>query len=203
MALTDTFNDQLRAEKKQMRSAVLARRDAMSPSERAVASRAIVDKLCNLTSYQSASVVLIYMTFGSEIETKPLFERIVTDGKVVVLPRVDKTSQTLMLHSVKSVAELQSSRWGIFEPATPAPIVALKEVGFVLLPGVAFDRTGNRLGYGRGYYDKLLSRADPTLARVAAAYACQVVEKVPAGPWDQKIDTVITENEIITIPHDR
>ena len=203
MALTDTFNDQLRAEKKQMRSAVLARRDAMSPSERAVASRAIVDKLCNLTSYQSASVVLIYMTFGSEIETKPLFERIVTDGKVVVLPRVDKTSQTLMLHSVKSVAELQSSRWGIFEPATPAPIVALKEVGFVLLPGVAFDRAGNRLGYGRGYYDKLLSCADPTLARVAAAYACQVVEKVPAGTWDQKIDTVITENEIITIPHDR
>ena len=203
MALTDTFNDQLPAEKKQMRSAVLARRDAMSPSERAVASRAIVDKLCTLTNYQSANVALIYMTFGSEIETKPFFERIVADGKMVVLPRVDKPSQTLMLHSVESVAELQCSRWGIFEPATSAPMVALKEVGFALLPGVAFDRTGNRLGYGRGYYDKLLSRADPTLARVAAAYACQIVEKVPAGPWDQKIDALITENEIITILHDR
>ena len=203
MALTDTFNDKLRAEKKQMRSAVLARRDGMSPSERAVASRAIVDKLCTLTNYQSASVVLIYMAFGSEIETKPLFERIVANGKMAVLPRVDKTSQTLMLHSVKSVAELQSSGWGIFEPATSAPMVALKEVGFVLLPGVAFDRTGNRLGYGRGYYDKLLLRADPTLARVAAGFSCQIVDKVPAGPWDQKIDTLITENEIITIPYDR
>ena len=203
MALTDTFNDKLRAEKKQMRSAVLARRDGMSPSERAVASRAIVDKLCTLTNYQSASVVLIYMAFGSEIETKPLFERIVANGKMAVLPRVDKTSQTLMLHSVKSVAELQSSGWGIFEPATSAPMVALKEVGFVLLPGVAFDRTGNRLGYGRGYYDKLLLRADPTLARVAAGFSCQIVDKVPAGPFDQKIDTLITENEIITIPHDR
>ena len=203
MALTDTLNDQLRAEKKQMRSAVLARRDAMSPSERAVASRAIVDKLCTLASYQSANVVLIYMTFGSEIDTKPFFERIVTDGKVVVLPRVDKTSQALLLHSVESVTELQSNGWGIFEPATAAPMVALKEVGFALLPGVAFDRTGNRLGYGRGYYDKLLSRADPKLARVAAAYACQIVEKVPAGPCDQIIDTLITENEIITILHDR
>ena len=203
MALNDTLNDKLRAEKKQMRSAVLAHRDAMSPSERAVASRTIVDKLSALTNYQSANVVLIYMAFGSEIETKPFFERIVADGKMVVLPRVDKTSQTLMLHSVESVAELQSSRWGIFEPANSAPMVALKEVGFVLLPGVAFDRTGNRLGYGRGYYDKLLLRADPTLARVAAVFSCQIVDKVPAGPFDQKIDTLITENEIITIPHDR
>ena len=146
---------------------------------------------------------IIYKSFGSEIETKPLFDRIVADGKMVVLPRVDQTSQTLMLHSVKSVADLQLSRWGIFEPATSAPIVALKEIGFVLIPGVAFDRTGSRLGYGRGYYDKLLSRADPTLARVAAAFSCQIIDKVPAGHFDQKIDTLITENEIITIPHDR
>ena len=162
MALNDNVNDKLRAEKKQMRSVVLARRDAMTSSATAAASREIVDRLCALTSYQSARVVLTYMGFGSEIETQPLLERIIADGKMVVLPRVDKTSQTLMRHSVESVAELQSSRWGIFEPATSSPMVALKEVGFVLLPGVAFDRTGNRLGYGRGYYDKLLSRADVT-----------------------------------------
>ena len=203
MALNDNVNDKLRAEKKQMRSVVLARRDAMTPSAKAAASREIVDRLCALTSYQSASVVLTYMGFGSEIETQPLLERALADGKMVVLPRVDKTSQALVLHSVDGMAALHSSKWGILEPAYSAPIVAIEEVSFVLLPGVAFDRTGNRLGYGRGYYDKLLMRADPTLVRVAAGFSCQIVDKVPVGPFDQKIDTLITENEMITIPHDR
>ena len=143
------------------------------------------------------------MGFGSEIETRAFVERILADGKMAVLPRVDRTSQSLILHAVHSLAELEVSKWGIREPRAETPSVPLSSIEFVLLPGVAFDRAGNRLGYGRGYYDKLLSAAEPTLARVAAGFSCQIVDAVPVSSFDQKIDILITENEKFNISHDR
>jgi 5-formyltetrahydrofolate cyclo-ligase len=107
------------------------------------------------------------------------------------------------MQSVASVSELVASKWGICEPPADAPIVSASRIEFILMPGVAFDRSGNRLGYGRGYYDKWLLTADPALARVAAAFSCQIVKKVPVGPHDQTIDSIITENEIINIHHER
>ena len=203
MAFNEAAPENLQAEKKQMRDAVLTRRDAMLPSARAVASHAIIEKLCNLPGYHHAKVVLTYMGFGSEIETRSFVERILVDGKIVVLPRVDRASRSLILHAVHGLTELATSKWGIREPRAETPSVPLSTIEFVLLPGVAFDRAGNRLGYGRGYYDKLLSAADPALARVAAGFSGQIVGAVPVGPLDQKIDTLITENETINISHDR
>ncbi len=197
------MNENLHTEKKQMRETVLARRDAMLPAARTIASHAIVEKVCALSQYRQANVVLIYMGFGSEIETQTLLERILVDAKTVVLPRVDRTSQSLILHVVRNMSELVTSKWGIREPRSDAPSMPISAIEFVLMPGVAFDRSGNRLGYGRGYYDKLLSAASPALARVAAGFACQIVDAVPVGPDDERIDTIITDNEIIKLSHDR
>jgi 5-formyltetrahydrofolate cyclo-ligase len=122
---------------------------------------------------------------------------------MVVLPRVDQASQSLTLHTALNLSDLLVSKWGIQEPAANARTVSIADVDFVLLPGVAFDRAGNRLGYGRGYYDKLLSAAEPALARVAAAFSCQIVDEVPVGPGDQKVHQLITENETIVTSHDR
>ena len=197
------MSDKLQTEKKKMRAAILALREAMPPAARSAASRAIIDKVCGLPQYAEATVVLTYMGFGSEIETQSFFERIIADGKIAVLPRVDRASQTLMLHAARSTSDLLTGKWGIREPRADAPTVSIDEIDFLLMPGVAFDRFGNRLGYGRGYYDKLLSIADPALTRVAAAFSCQIVEAVPVGPTDQRIDCIITENEIIKPDHDR
>lgn len=197
------MSDKLQTEKKKMRAAILALREAMPPAARSAASRAIIDKVRGLPQYAEATVVLTYMGFGSEIETQSFFERIIADGKIAVLPRVDRASQTLMLHAARSTSDLLTGKWGIREPRADAPTVSIDEIDFLLMPGVAFDRFGNRLGYGRGYYDKLLSIADPALTRVAAAFSCQIVEAVPVGPTDQRIDCIITENEIIKPDHDR
>ena len=197
------MNDGLLAEKKQMREAILASRDAMSAASRSAASRVIIGRVCELPAYQLARTALAYSGFGSEIETQALIEQIIADGKIAVLPRVDRATQSLILHSVKGVGELVASKWGIREPPAEAPTVSASGIEFILMPGVAFDRTGNRLGYGRGYYDKLLTSVDPALARVAGAFSCQIVVKVPVAPHDQKIDTIITENEIINIHHER
>ena len=199
----EAMNDKRQAEKKQMREAVLSKRDAMSSATRKAASEAILERLFALPQYESANVVLSYIGFGSEIETQPFFERIIANGKIAVLPRVDRASQSLVLHSVRSIAELVTSKWGIREPASDAPTVPINAIDFVLIPGVAFDLTGNRLGYGRGYYDKLLSTANQALVRIAAAFSCQIVDAVPICSHDQKMDSIITENEIIVTSHDR
>ena len=203
MASNEMLNESLQADKKKMREAILRQRDAMSPAARTSASRAILEKICALPQYGNAKVVLTYMGFGTEIETQPFFERVIADGKIVVLPRVDRATQTLILHSARGMSDLLTSKYGILEPGTDAPIVAISIIDFVLMPGVAFDCNGNRLGYGRGYYDKLVSTANPALARVAAGFSCQIVESVPLGPHDKKVDCVITENEIIRTTHDR
>jgi 5-formyltetrahydrofolate cyclo-ligase len=189
----------LQAEKKKLRDAVLALRDAMPPAARAAASIAILQRVVALPEYMNAKVVLTYMGFGTEIETQWFLERIVADGKIAVLPRVDRASQSLILHSASGVAELMTSKWGIREPSNDAPVMPIANVDFVLMPGVAFDRTGNRLGYGRGYYDKLIAAANPALTRVAAGYGCQIVDRVPVDSHDQKVQRIITENEIIAL----
>lgn len=178
-------------------------RDAMAPSERKAASLLIIDKVCALAPYSRAKVVLTYMGFGSEIDTQCFFARIIADGKMAMLPRVDRVAQVLSLHAVARTSDLVTSKWGIQEPVVDANSVSIAAVDFVLLPGVAFDRAGRRLGYGRGYYDKLLSAADPALARVAAAFSCQIVDHVPVGPDDQNVHLIITENETIVTSHDR
>ena len=203
MASNEIVNEALQADKKKMRDVILRQRDAMSPAARTSASRAILEKVSALPLYEKAKVVLTYMGFGTEIDTQPFFERIIADGKIVVLPRVDRATQTLILHSARGMSELLTSKYGILEPGTDAPIVAITNVDFVLMPGVALDRIGNRLGYGRGYYDKLMSTANPALARVAAGFSCQIVDKVPVGSHDKKVDCIITENEIIKTTHDR
>ena len=201
--LNENANAALQAEKKQLRDAVLAIRDAVPAEVRRAASVAILARVCAMPAYATANVVLAYMGFGTEIETNAFFERIIADGKTAVLPRVDRASQSLRLHSARSASELLTSKWGIREPRADASAVSIDEVDFVLLPGVAFDRSGNRLGYGRGYYDKLLSAANPALARVAAAFACQVVKRVPVGSHDKKVQCIFTEKETIAIAHDR
>ena len=203
MASNEIVSEALQADKKKMREVILRQRDAMSPSARTSASRVILEKICALPQYGNAKVVLTYMGFGTEIETQPFFERIIADGKIVALPRVDRATQTLILHSARGVTDLLTSKYGILEPSTDAPVVAVTSVDFVLMPGVAFDRNGNRLGYGRGYYDKLMSSANLALARVAAGFSCQIVDSVPVGPQDKKVDCIITENEIIKTTHDR
>jgi 5-formyltetrahydrofolate cyclo-ligase len=197
------MNGRLQAEKKKLREMILAQRDAMPADVRRAASITILNKVCALPQYAKAKAVLTYMGFGSEIETQSFLNRIIADGKIAVLPRVDRASQALALHPVRSIAELLQGKWGILEPPTHAPMVSISAIDFVLIPGVAFDRLGNRLGYGRGYYDKLLSAATPALARVSAAFPCQIVDVVPVGSDDQQVHCVITENETITNSHDR
>ncbi|MEO8103506.1 MAG: 5-formyltetrahydrofolate cyclo-ligase [Betaproteobacteria bacterium] len=189
--------------KKALRATVLAVRDAMPPAARQRAGDAIMQRLYGLDVYRDAKSVLTYMSIGAEVDTHGFFDRLRADAKIAVLPRIDKALKLLTLHRVEGHADLVDGIWGIREPRADAPRMAITDLDMVLMPGLAFDFTGNRLGYGAGYYDRLLApapvKATRRPVRVAAAFDCQVVDAVPAGPADQPFHFLVTETRLLRI----
>lgn len=179
--------------KAQLRQRVLAMREKISPEDRQRAMVRILPQLVAIPSYRSARKVAAYMSFGSEIDTGPFIETVLADQKSLVLPRVDSATHTLSLHNVFDRDRLLTGPWGIREPAADWPRADIQDIDFLLVPGVAFDRHGQRIGYGAGFYDRLLSRRARPIECVAIAFDCQVLDRVPAESHDQPIDRLITE----------
>ena len=177
-----------------MRQTILARRDAADVASRSRDSQTITQKLCALPAYRAANLVAAYASFGSELDTSEFLARILTDGKQLVLPRINRAQRALELrHVVDLGADLVAGVWGIREPAERCPLLSLTKVEFMLVPGVAFAASGARLGYGGGFYDRLLASLDRNMARIAAAFQLQMVDQLPEGPHDQRVDRVVTQ----------
>lgn len=183
-----------------MRTHARAMRDAMAPDVRALASRACVATLTSMSAYRNANVVLTYMSFSSEVDTHALLEQMIAEGKSVVAPRVERESHALVLHEVQSAQTMQRGVWGIEQPAPTARTRHIAEVDLAIVPGLAFDRKGGRLGYGAGYYDRLLAHAAPSMLRIAMAFDCQLVEQVPFAAHDVPVDFIVTPTETIHCP---
>ena len=177
-----------------MREAVLRRRESLPEVKRVLLSRRILGGVLDLPAYGRSSVVLAYASFGTELRTEGFLRRVLADGKVLLLPRVERTG--LGLYEVRDVArDLAPGTWGIREP-TPdrCPTVEPNRVDFALIPGVAFDRSGRRLGYGGGFYDRLLTGGLPgETPRVAGAFEVQMVDEVPVSLHDAPVNFVVTE----------
>lgn len=183
--------------KADLRVAVLSRRDALPEEERASLSRRILAEVLDLPSYRRSDVVLAYASFGSELTTDEFLRRVLEDGKVLLLPRVEHNR--LGLYEVRDVVrDLTPGTWGIREPVpNRCPNVDPASVGFALVPGVAFDRSGRRLGYGGGFYDRLLKDGLPnSTPLVSGAFEVQIVDEVPVDPHDAPVDAVVTEKGI-------
>jgi len=189
------------ADKAAMRAAVIAARDRLDAPRRAQAGDAITTALLRLPAQASARTVLSYASFGSEFDTRAFNEHVLASGRSLLLPRVDRTIRRLRLYAVASLADdLIPGVWGILEP-DPARCreASIDEADFILVPGVAFDVGGGRLGYGGGFYDRLLPLAKPDATRAAGAFSLQVVAAVPVEAHDCRIGTLVTETETIAI----
>ena len=185
------------AAKAALRREILTRRDALDLPTRARLSAAAIERAQALDAFRRARVVLGYASFGSELDTRLLLQQVLAGGRTLVLPRVDREARRLGLHEVRDLdAELRPGTWGIPEPV-PARcrLVAPAEIDFVLVPGLVFDPEGGRIGYGAGYYDRLLGAwPEPLPPLVAAAFELQVVPAVPVLATDRRVDLVVTES---------
>lgn len=183
-------------EKARMRAELTARRDAMPAGERRSVAAVLAERLAALPQYAAARSVLATMSIGSEWSTRAFLERAAASGKAIVLPRISPSKpRRLELRSVGSLAaDLVPGVWDIPEP-DPArcPAVALSEVDFAVIPALAADPAGYRLGYGAGYFDKLLAGRGSRPFCVTALPAAFVLERIPHEPHDVAVDLVMSE----------
>jgi 5-formyltetrahydrofolate cyclo-ligase len=190
----------IQARKQALRQSIIAAREKLPVAERLRLSRAIVESTRNLPVYRQARTVLGYLNFGAEMVAELWVRQALADGKQVLLPRVNRASRHLDLYRVQNLEhDVAPGSWGIREPVAERCIKeeALGTVEFILLPGVAFTREGARLGYGGGFYDKLLAQMPHRPALVAGAFALQVVQEIPQESTDRNVGWLVTEAEMI------
>jgi 5-formyltetrahydrofolate cyclo-ligase len=189
-----------------IRKQLIALRELLAPDAHATNSSAITERLLQLPEYKQSGVVLGYMNFGAEFASELLIQKALADGKRLALPRVNHHTNQLDLYWVDDLEnQLELGLWEIREPIVERceRLNTLNEVEFALLPGVAFTRDGARLGYGGGFYDKLLARMTHRPALVAAAFALQIVEQIPQEATDVKVEWIFTEQETIACSENR
>ena len=171
-------------EKDRIRKDMLVRRAAITSIERQRLNRKLRENVLLLRSLTHATTIFCYLSTRNEVDTTYIIKNLLKLNKSILIPSV--TSETNMIPV--SYEETTANPKGL-EKSTERP-----ELTFI--PVVAISKLGNRIGYGRGYYDRWLA-ANPNTSRVALAFDCQISDKIVAEDHDQKIDTIVTENQII------
>ena len=181
----------------------MSQREQLPSGTRAACSTTITERLLQLPGYRQASMVLGYMNFGHEFASEMWAGQALAENKRLALPKVNHHTNQLDLYWVEDLeTQLAPGLWGIREPVVERceRLDSLNEVEFALLPGVAFTREGARLGYGGGFYDKLLARMTQRPVLAAATFSVQIVEHIPQEATDVKVEWIVTEQETIACP---
>ncbi len=179
--------------KEKIRKEALFRRNSLSEKERKEKSQIIIRYLINSNYFQKAKKILFYASFRSEVETFEGIKKALSMGKEVYLPRTHIKSHSLSLHRINNLEELSPGAYGILEPPADNPQIKPEELDLIICPGVAFDLKGGRIGYGGGYYDRLLQKAI-NVTRIALAFECQLFDSLPLDKHDIRVHAIITEN---------
>ena len=174
-------------DKLELRSRIRARKRQMMQAQIAEKSAQLLKLFTETRAYRESKTLYGYMSYNQEVRTLPILEQALLDGKRVAIPKCYGEEMRFIFMTDLSLVEKSSC--GIPEPIADGP-VADDESALVLMPGMAFDREGHRIGYGGGFYDKFLSR-EPNHPTLALCYAFQIVEDIPTEEFDIPVDTVL------------
>ncbi|MGQ9569345.1 MAG: 5-formyltetrahydrofolate cyclo-ligase [Thermodesulfovibrionales bacterium] len=184
--------------KRLLREKAFEKRDSIPLAERKKKDGLIKNNLFNLSEFKIAKTLLFYVSFRSEVDTTSIIEESLQIGKKIIVPKVDKEMHQLRLYEIKDLKELSPGFMGIPEPSLPEERVRnIKDFDLAIIPGIAFDYSGNRLGYGAGYYDILLSNIEKKVPFVALAYEDQIIASIPSELHDVKVDIVVTDKRVL------
>jgi 5-formyltetrahydrofolate cyclo-ligase len=180
--------------KEALRAEMRRRRAAIPAAERLAAAAAIDDVVLSLPEIAAARTVMLFYSFGSEVPTSGMAERLLAGGHRLLLPFLE--TGAMEAGEVRPGDSLVRTSYGPKEPAHRVPVHP-GDVDAVVTPGLAFDRAGYRLGYGGAYYDRYLARLTPEAPRIGIGFAVQLVDRVPHGPADERVDLVVTEAGVV------
>ena len=185
--------------KKEIRQEIIGKRKNLTNEEVFEKSHLIFNNLKTLSLYENAKSVLLYMDFNNEVKTKFILDDLIGSKRTAVIPiSVPRSLNMILSQVVNPEIELARSSYGILEPK-PEYIreVDAKILDLVIVPGIAFDPEGYRIGYGGGYYDYFFGNAGEGIPSVAIAFDLQLIEEAPRDSYDRPVDFIVTESRII------
>ncbi|MHB8128528.1 MAG: 5-formyltetrahydrofolate cyclo-ligase [Mobilitalea sp.] len=185
--------DQIRTEHKK-------RRNILTFEEQKIYNRAIRERLFQIPRYRSSDFLFTFVSFQSEVDTIEIIRQAFLDHKKVYVPRVE--DHGMEFYEIHSLEGMTTSNFGVLEPPKKDEYryIGTKEPKLMLLPGLAFDYSGNRIGFGAGYYDQYLTaHKKEHFYNIALAYDFQVLESIPAEQFDVKADAILTQTQLFEI----
>ena len=181
--------------KKEIRKLLYNKRLNISEDENLVKSNKIKNKLFKIDEYKKAKNILFYVSYDGEVFTHNVIKESFIDKKIVV-PISNNEDYSLILSKLNSFEDLVEGRYGILEPKKEKiEEISIDEIDLVIIPGIVFDLKGNRIGHGKGFYDRLLKNIKKPI--IALAFEFQIIDKIPSEEYDKPVDIIITEKRII------
>lgn len=186
--------------KNALREQFRQKRRSLSADERKAKDQQIQDALESMDAFKKAKTILFYVSNGEEVNTHRLIQKYLKE-KSIVIPRTLKKENGLALCRLTAWEALEPSHFGILEvPSHDTNYVHESELDLAIIPGIAFDQNGHRLGYGGGYYDRFLKQLKK-IKSIGLSYHCQIIEALPIEPHDVQVDWIVTEQKIYSIKH--
>ncbi len=182
--------------KAQLRKSCLARRAALTTARRRQMSAAIAKHVCAMPAFQDSQTVMLYMALPQEAQTAAILAESRYQGKRVTVPVV-KPCGLVAAELPTGQLQFQPGPFDIPEPAVSTAIIPPEDINCVMVPGLAFDRRGARLGFGKGYYDRFLCRLPATTHVCGLAFSVQIVQHVPDLPHDVRMQSLVTEQGVL------
>jgi len=181
----------------ELRAEARRRLRALDPAARAAAEAEIDRRIWTVPEVAAARTLLLFADLPEEVRTDAIAADALRRGVAVVYPRTIPATREMTLHRVTTLADLRTGSYGIREPDVErCPEVAESSIDAALVPGLAWDRRGNRLGRGAGYYDRLFGRPEWRGFRCGIFFSFQELDSIPTEPWDLPLDAVATEHEV-------
>ena len=186
-------------EKKELRKIYRERLGLLDPKDRARYDEMITRTLVSLPEFARAQIIMTYLSFSGEADTFGFARALLEKGKRLVVPKVLSKSKSLLACEIKDLESgLVKNRYGILEPDEDHTCpVELGTIDFIMIPGMAFDRRGYRLGHGGGYYDRFLHHIPKPSFFAGIGYNFQIMDALPHDPWDVPVHCLVTEKEIL------
>ncbi len=186
-------------EKKLLRNNILLKRNSLDKDIKENIDYQIYNKLITSDLYLDSKTIFIYLSFGSELDTKTIINKALMDGKKVYIPKIYKADKSMRAVSLESFKDLKKNSMGILEPIDDSNYIEKENIDLIIVPGAVFDFNGNRIGYGGGYYDRYLEDIKEINNKVVLAYDLQIVDFINPEPHDISFDYIVTNTKFIKV----
>lgn len=188
--------------KRAIRKTILKKRGLASKEEVLEKSRIIINRLINLKHFGSCSDIMCYMDFRNEVMTAEFINFCLFQGRRISIPKIEKVKSSgqskLTAYEINDIKDVETGAYGILEPVgNTAKRINPRELDMICVPGVVFDIKGNRIGYGRGYYDRFLKETGTNCIKVGIAFDIQILDSIPSDIHDVTMDVIVTEKRVI------